>query len=61
MKKQVGDRLVEYGQMQVVTIPAENLNLVFQPGETISFLKIMFLRFDTQIFSQVIMQRLKKV
>ncbi len=31
---QVGERLVEYGQMQVVTAPAENLNLVFQTGQT---------------------------
>lgn len=33
VKKQVGERLVEYGQMQVVTTPAENPYLVFQSGE----------------------------
>lgn len=32
VKKQVGDRLVEYSQMQVVQEPAENRYLVFQPG-----------------------------
>ena len=32
VKKQVGERLVEYGQMQVVTTPAENPYLVFEKG-----------------------------
>jgi len=33
VKKQVGERLVEYGQMQVVTTPAENPCLVFEKGD----------------------------
>ena len=32
VKKQVGERLGEYGQMQVVTTPAENPYLVFEKG-----------------------------
>ena len=33
VKKQVEERLLEYGQMQVVTTPAENSYLVFEKGE----------------------------
>ena len=33
VKKQVGERLIEYGQMQVVTTPAENPYLVFEKGK----------------------------
>jgi hypothetical protein len=33
VKKQVGERLVEYGQMQVVTTPAENPYMLFQKGK----------------------------
>ena len=36
VKKQVGERLVEYEQMQVVSTPAENDYLVFHPGTIIS-------------------------
>ena len=32
VKKQVGERLIEYGQMQVVTTPAENPYLVYEKG-----------------------------
>lgn len=32
VKKQVGERLLEYGQMQVVTTPAENPYVVFEKG-----------------------------
>ncbi len=34
VKKQVGERLAQYGQMDVVTQPAENQYLVFTPGKT---------------------------
>ena len=33
VKKQVEERLLEYGQMQVVTAPAENSYMVFEKGE----------------------------
>lgn len=33
VKKQVEERLLEYGQMQVVTTPAENSYLVFEKGD----------------------------
>ena len=33
VKKQVEERLIEYGQMQVVTTPAENSYLVFEKGK----------------------------
>ena len=38
VKKQVEERLLEYGQMQVVTTPAENSYLVFEKGKKIEML-----------------------
>ena len=38
VKKQVEERLLEYGQMQVVTTPAENSYLVFEKGRKEFFL-----------------------
>ena len=39
VKKQVEERLLEYGQMQVVTTPAENSYLVFEKGKKSKLLK----------------------
>ena len=42
VKKQVEERLMEYGKMQVVTVPAENSYLVFEKGKCSSTMFIVY-------------------